>query len=112
MKGNQTRLFIGTPCYGGMVTARYMQSVCALLCHKIPDLHVSIYTIGYDSLVTRGRNSIVAAFLDLPAETHLMFIDADIDFNVGEGGPKEGSDEGPSNARARFARTLTPTPLP
>jgi hypothetical protein len=82
MQGNQTRLFIGTPCYGGMVTARYMQSVCALLCHKIPDLHVSIYTIGYESLVTRGRNSIVAAFLDLPAETHLMFIDADIGFHV------------------------------
>ena len=82
MKGNQIRLFIGTPCYGGMVTARYMQSICALLCHKIPNLHVSIYTIGYESLVTRGRNTILAAFLDLPAETHLMFIDADIGFDV------------------------------
>jgi hypothetical protein len=26
MKGNQVRLFIGTPCYGGVVSARYMQS--------------------------------------------------------------------------------------
>ena len=34
------------------------------------------------SLVTRARNTIVAAFLDLPAETHLMFIDADIGFGV------------------------------
>ena len=82
MKRNQVRLFIGTPCYGGMVTSRYMQSICALLCHKIPDLHVSIKTVAYESLVTRGRNTILAAFLDLPAETHLMFIDADIGFNV------------------------------
>ena len=82
MKGNQVRLFVGTPCYGGMVTSRYMQSICALLCHKIPNLHVSIKTVAYKSLVTRGRNTILAAFLDLPAETHLMFIDADIGFNV------------------------------
>jgi hypothetical protein len=82
MKGNQVRLFIGTPCYGGMVTARYMQSICALLCHNIPNLNVSIKTVAYESLITRGRNTIVAAFLDLPAETHLMFIDADIGFRV------------------------------
>jgi hypothetical protein len=82
MKENQVRLFIGTPCYGGVVTTRYMQSVCALLCHKIPNLNVSIKTVAYDSLITRGRNTIVAAFLDLPHETHLMFIDADIGFTV------------------------------
>jgi hypothetical protein len=82
MEGNQVRLFVGTPCYGGVVTTRYMQSICALLCHKIPNLHVSIQTVAYESLITRGRNSVVAAFLDLPAETHLMFIDADIGFGV------------------------------
>jgi hypothetical protein len=82
MSGNEVRLFVGTPCYGGMVTLRYMESICALLCHKIPNLHVSINTIAYESLITRGRNFLVAAFLDLPAETHLMFIDADIGFSV------------------------------
>lgn len=82
MKATQIRLFIGTPCYGGVVTSRYFQSVCALLCHKIPNLHVSIKTVAYESLITRGRNTIVASFLDLPAETHLMFIDADIGFGV------------------------------
>jgi hypothetical protein len=82
MNGNQVRLFIGTPCYGGMVTSRYMQSICTLLCHKIPNLHVAIHTVAYESLITRGRNTIVAAFLDRPAETHLMFIDADIGFSV------------------------------
>jgi hypothetical protein len=82
MNGNQIRLFIGTPCYGGMVTSRYMVSICALLCHNIPNLRVSIKTVAYESLITRGRNTIVAAFLDRPAETHLMFIDADIGFGV------------------------------
>jgi hypothetical protein len=82
MKPKAVRLFIGTPCFGGMVTTRYLQSICALLCHNIPNLNVSIKTVAYESLVTRGRNTIVAAFLDLPAETHLMFIDADIGFSV------------------------------
>jgi hypothetical protein len=82
MNGDQVRLSIGTPCYGGVVTTRYMQSICALLCHNIPNLHVSIRTIAYESLITRGRNAIVAGFLDQPAETHLMFIDADIGFSV------------------------------
>jgi hypothetical protein len=63
MKRNQIRLFIRTPCYGGMVTARYMQSICALLCHKIPNLHVSIYTVGYESLVTRGEIQLWQPFL-------------------------------------------------
>jgi hypothetical protein len=82
MNGNQVRLRIGTPCYGGVVTTQYMQSICSLLCHKIPDLQVSIVTVAYESLITRGRNAIVAGFLDQPAETHLMFIDADIGFSV------------------------------
>jgi hypothetical protein len=82
VKEKQVRLFIGTPCYGGMVTQRYVQSICALLTHKIPNLHVSIRFLAYESLVTRGRNTILADFLDLPAETHLMFIDADIGFGV------------------------------
>lgn len=82
MKTSQVRLLIGTPCYGGLVTSRYMQSICALLCHNIPHLNVAIHTVAYESLITRGRNTIVAAFLDRPADTHLMFIDADIGFSV------------------------------
>jgi hypothetical protein len=74
------RLYIGTPCYGGLVTQRYMQSMCALLLQRIPGLHVSLQLLAYESLVTRGRNTILGAFLDQPEETHLMFIDADIGF--------------------------------
>ena len=76
------RLYIGTPCYGGLVTQRYMQSMCALLMQRVPGLHVSLQLLAYESLVTRGRNTILGAFLDQPEETHLMFIDADIGFSV------------------------------
>lgn len=76
------RLYIGTPCYGGLVTQRYMQSMCALLMQRVPGLHVSLQLLAYESLVTRGRNTILGAFLDQPEETHLMFVDADIGFTV------------------------------
>jgi hypothetical protein len=59
-----------------------MQSMCALLMQRIPGLHVSLQLLAYESLVTRGRNTILGAFLDQPEETHLMFIDADIGFTV------------------------------
>src|SRR5271170_3626596 len=74
-------LFVATPCYGGLVTQRYMQSVCALLEYgNVNGLPVSVELLGYDSLITRGRNTLVTTFLDSPTATHLMFIDADIGF--------------------------------
>jgi hypothetical protein len=77
----RTHLFIGTPCYGGLVTQRYMQSICALLeWGNTNQLPVSLELLGYDSLVTRSRNTILSTFLDSPTATHLMFIDADIGF--------------------------------
>jgi hypothetical protein len=44
--------------------------------------HVSIELLGYDSLITRSRNTLAAKFLDTPSATHLLFIDADIAFEV------------------------------
>ena len=74
-------LVIGTPCYGGLVTQRYMQSICNLLEYgNARQLAISIELLGYDSLVTRSRNTLVARFLDTPSATHLLFIDADIGF--------------------------------
>ena len=41
---------------------------------------VAIVMLGNDALIPRARSAIVAKFLDNPATTHLMFIDADISF--------------------------------
>ncbi len=74
-------LLVATPCYGGLVTQRYMQSICALLQYGgVRGWAVSVELLGYDSLIPRARNTLVATFLDHPDATHLMFIDADIGF--------------------------------
>jgi hypothetical protein len=76
------KLLVGTPCYGGVVTQRYMQCMCSLLLQTASlDISVQLELLGYESLVTRGRNTLVAKFLDSDA-THLMFIDADIGFET------------------------------
>jgi hypothetical protein len=78
-------VLIGTPCYGGLVTHVYMQSVLRLMmAPQAPQLRLGIIMSAHDSLITRARNAIVANFLDTPEATHLMFIDADIGFEPNE----------------------------
>jgi hypothetical protein len=78
-------VLIGTPCYGGLVTHLYMQSVLRLMmAPQQAGLRLGIIMNAHDSLITRARNTIVANFLDTPDATHLMFIDADIGFELNE----------------------------
>jgi len=83
MSGSVSRanVFIGTPCYGGVVTHIYMQSIIKLMSYgSYHGLAFNLGLLAHDSLITRSRNSLVAAFLDAASSTHLMFIDADIGF--------------------------------
>ncbi len=74
-------LFVATPCYGGQVTQRYFHACMALMLWAIGrGIGIHFETLGRESLITRGRNTLVAKFLDRPAATHLLFIDADIGF--------------------------------
>jgi hypothetical protein len=78
-------VLIGTPCYGGLVTHVYMQSVLKLMmAPPRPGLRLGLILSAHDSLITRSRNAIVANFLDTPDATHLMFVDADIGFEPQE----------------------------
>jgi hypothetical protein len=74
-------ILVGTPCFGGMVTQNYMLSVIRLMSFaKSAGFDVSLSIVGYDALISRARSTLVAAFLDNPLATHLLFVDADISF--------------------------------
>src|SRR5258708_4749049 len=74
-------IVIGTPCFGGPLTSLYMLSVCKLVRAAAKgDFEIDIALLAHDALITRSRSTVVAYFLDNPAATHLLFIDADISF--------------------------------
>ncbi len=78
----QPHIFVATPCFGGMVSQRYMVSAIALLqLGASLGIKVTLDLLGHELLITRGRNILVSRFLDDPSTTHLLFIDADIGFD-------------------------------
>lgn len=76
------RLYVATPAYGCYVTKEWLSSMILLRAACARKGHgTSVKLVGNESLITRGRNLIVADFLKTEA-THLMFIDADIKFEA------------------------------
>ena len=71
-----------TPCYGGQITevcfSSYLQWTILALQNN---LDFQIDTLSNESNVNRARNSCAAKFLAGDA-THLMFVDADIQFRA------------------------------
>jgi hypothetical protein len=74
-------IVVCTPCFGGLVTQGYMLATTNLLLLGTQmGFGVSVELLGYDSLITRSRNALVAKFMDRTDATHLMFVDADITY--------------------------------
>ena len=74
-------IFLATPMYGGVCSGSYTTSVIdlALLLNNKGWKFESSFLYN-DSLVNRARNTLTQSFLDSDA-THLLFIDADVEFN-------------------------------
>lgn len=76
-----TRILIGTPAYGGQVTTAWFHSMRNLQAAcQTRGVELSVMTLDKESLISRGRNSVVAEFIGREDHTHLLFIDADIGF--------------------------------
>jgi hypothetical protein len=74
-------VYLATPCYGGMLTLQFMQSVLALqeACRE-RGIGLFVDLMGGDALITRARSRLVARFLAHERATHILFCDADIGF--------------------------------
>jgi hypothetical protein len=76
-------LFIATPCFGGLVSQLYMQSILGLVQYAgAAGFDATLALLGHDSLITRSRNTLLAQFRATPHATHILFVDADIGFEA------------------------------
>lgn len=80
------RLHFCVPCYGGQLTEGFFISMLKFMnvANQL-GMNYTVDTMVNESLIPRGRNSLVAKFLCFePASTHLVFVDADIGFEPQE----------------------------
>jgi len=76
------KIFLSTPCYGGICLSAYAESVLRLqrTC-AINGYQIMLDTTENESLVHRARNISVSRFYQKSDATHFLFIDADIHFD-------------------------------
>jgi len=75
MSDNTVNIFIGTPAYNSQIHTDYLHSIISYYEKKVPFV---LMTIGNESLITRGRNSVISYFYNTVGASHLLFLDADI----------------------------------
>ena len=79
IKLNNPKLYILTPCYGGMCYVNYVNSIMATVqLFQNVGFPIQIEFCKNDSLVSRARNNLIARAMHDKKTTHILFIDADI----------------------------------
>jgi hypothetical protein len=79
---SKPKIFVATPCYAGQVHVKYMESVMSLSQMLSKNgIDMEFYSIPFDSLIPRARNASITRFMDDSPSTHILFIDADIQFH-------------------------------
>ena len=77
-----TKLFLSTPCYGGLCLEAYVSSIIGLQMEMIKEgIQLYLDTTENESLVHRARNVAVGRFMQKSDADYFMFVDADVHFD-------------------------------
>ena len=77
-----TKLFLSTPCYGGLCLEKYLKSIVQLQLLLIREgVQLMLDTTENESLVHRARNVSIGRFMQKTDAAFFMFIDADVEFD-------------------------------
>ena len=76
-------VLVATPMYGGQCTGQYTISIINAINNlSVNNCETYLANITNESLITRARNELVRMFLEDSKCTHIMFIDADMQFSA------------------------------
>lgn len=84
-RAKNCNLLLAIPCQGGKLEAETAQGLLGFeaICRTVGVEHDILFTVN-EALVSRSRNKYIDNFISNPSFTHLIFIDADMEFNAGD----------------------------